>query len=178
MHLARTEMTKHGLVNWRISFIKSKSVAGLCWTDRWDPDPTRSRGRIELSTDFFDIFEDHDIIDTIRHEIAHALTKDVTAVYKTGERKGQRRRIVHGADWKTTARRIGCVGQRCIRAEAARPTGRYKGVCPAGHEVTRHRLTWTAKHGTSCAKCSPRVFRTDCMFDWYDRGQLTYKRLT
>jgi predicted SprT family Zn-dependent metalloprotease len=174
--LARTEMNKHGLVHWTVQFINSKSVAGLCWTRRWNADPARSFGRIELSWDFFEVFEDRDILETIRHEIAHALTDDEYVVIKTGPRKGRKRRVVHGATWKANARRIGAVGHRCVRAEAKQPEGRYKGVCPSGHVSIRHRLTWQAKHNTSCAQCDPKVFSREHMFDWYDNGVLIHSQ--
>ena len=174
--LARTQMNKHGLTGWQVQFIQSKSVAGLCWTYMWHADPARSRGRIELSTDFFDVFSDHDILDTILHEIAHALTKDVTAKYESGRKKGRTRRIVHGADWKATAKRIGCSGERCVSVNAARPEGRYKGICPNGHETVRHRLTHTAKHSTSCEKCDSKRYNSAYMFDWYDNGVLVHRQ--
>lgn len=176
LSLARTEMNKHGLVNWTVKFIKSKTVAGLCWTVRWNADPLYSLGRIELSSDYFDVFSDYDILDTILHEIAHALTPDIKTKYQSGQRKGQTRRIVHGAEWKAIAKRIGCSGMRCVRQEAARPEGRYKGICPNGHESFRHRMTWQAKHNTSCAQCDPKKYRSEFMFDWYDNGVLIHSQ--
>lgn len=178
MKLARAEMNKNGLLMWSVRFIESKSVAGLCYTYRWDKNPARSTGRIELSTDFFDVFSDFDILDTIRHEIAHALTKDVTATYQSGAKKGHTRRIVHGAAWKATAKRIGCSGLRCVRAGAAQPKGRYKGICPAGHESYRHRMTWNAKFNVSCGQCNPKKFDPSKMFDWYDNGVLIHSQKT
>jgi predicted SprT family Zn-dependent metalloprotease len=175
LDLARSEMDKHGLVRWSVKFIQSKSVAGLCWTGYWNQNPRLSFGRIELSSDFFDIFSDYDIIDTIRHEIAHALTKDEYIVIQSGARKGHRRRVIHGKSWKATAKRIGCSGRRCVRKEAEQPKGRYKGICPGGHEIFRQRLTWTAKHNTSCSECHPK-FNRDFMFDWYDEGSLVHSQ--
>lgn len=172
--LARNEMNKHGLHMWSVKFIQSKSVAGLCWTTRWHSDPTRSFGRIELSTDFFDVFEDHDIMEVIRHEIAHALTEDEYAVIQSGPRKGRKRRIVHGATWKANARRIGAKGDRCVRPAAKKPESRYKGLCPKGHVSHRHRLTWQAKHNTSCGECGTRGFSREHMFNWYDTGILIH----
>lgn len=175
--LARNEMNKHGLVNWTVRFIDSKSYAGLCWTNRWSKDPRLSTGRIELSTAFFDVFEEHDILEIIRHEIAHALTDEEYVDIKTGRRKGHKRRVVHGATWKANARRIGAKGDRCVRPEANKPKARYKGICPAGHEAVRHRLTWTAKHSTSCSQCSNK-YDPSKMFNWYDNGVLIHTNHT
>jgi predicted SprT family Zn-dependent metalloprotease len=171
LSLARKEMNKHGLIHWTVKFIRSKSVAGLCWTTRWHEVPELSSGRIELSLDYFEVFSDYDILDTIRHEIAHALTKTVVTRTSTGKV----RRVSHGADWKATAKRIGCSGMRCVRAEAERPKGRYKGICPNGHEITRHRLTWSAKHNSSCPRCC-KTFSREHMFDWYDNGKLIHSQ--
>lgn len=173
--LARTEMNKHGLYSWPVKFIQSKSVAGLCWTYTWNVDPTRSRGRIELSTDFFDVFEDHDILEVIRHEIAHALTKDEYIIIKSGQKRGTRQRVIHGATWKANARRIGAKGDRCVSETAERPKARYKGVCPNGHETSRHRLTETAKERTSCHLCSNK-YSSAYRYDWYDGTMLVHRQ--
>ena len=175
--LARNEMNKHGLINWSIRFIRSKSFAGFCHTHTWNADPRRSFGRIELSTDFFDVFEDHDIMEIILHEIAHALTEDEYVEIKTGKRQGRKRRIVHGKTWKANARRIGAKGDRCVRAAAKQPESRYKGVCPNGHISHGHRLTHSAKHNTSCSQCSNK-FSRDYMLNWYDNGVLVHTNHT
>lgn len=175
LSLARTEMNKHGLTSWQVKFIRSKSVAGLCWTYQWNSNPNFSRGKIELSTDFFDVFEDHDILEVIRHEIAHALTEDEYVTIQSGPRKGHERRVVHGATWKANARRIGSTGNRCVSREAEQPKGRYKGVCPNGHESIRHRLTHTAKESTSCHLCSNK-YDARYRFDWYDGTVLVHRQ--
>jgi len=169
-------MNKHGLTQWSVRFIRSKSVAGLCWTTRWHADPTCSFGRIELSWDFFEVFEDHDIMEVIRHEIAHALTKDEYITIQTGARKGRKRRVVHGKTWKANARRIGAKGDRCVSPKAETPASRYTGVCSSGHTTRRHRLTWQAKHNTSCAQCNSKTFSREHMFDWYDNGVLIHSQ--
>lgn len=171
LSLARKKMNEHGLVNWTVRFIKSKSVAGLCWTYRWNENPRYSSGRIELSTDYFDVFSDYDILDTILHEIAHALTETT----KTTSASGRTRYSHHGPEWKAKAKEIGCSGRRCVRAEANRPKGKYRGVCPNGHETTRHRLTWTAKHNTSCEKCTNR-YNSNYRFDWYVGATLVHSQ--
>lgn len=171
LNLARTKMNEHGLVNWQVKFIKSKSVAGLCWTHRWNSNPRFSFGRIELSTDFFDVFSDYDILDTILHEIAHALTETTVSVSASG----RSRAVHHGAEWKAMAKKIGCSGERCVRKEAARPKSKYRGVCPNGHESGRHRLTWNAKHAMSCGKCS-KSFDKRYMLDWYEGTTLVHSQ--
>jgi predicted SprT family Zn-dependent metalloprotease len=169
--LARQLMDHHGLKNWGLKWIDSKSFAGLCHTSYWHINPAFSRGRIELSTAYFDVFSDYDIRDTILHEIAHALTP--TPKQKTST--GRTRYIHHGAEWKAKAKEIGCSGERCVREEANRPKARYKGLCPSGHEHFRHRLTKTAKFNQSCGKCSSQFDRR-YMLDWWDNGVLVHSQ--
>lgn len=174
--LARKEMDLHGLVNWKVKFVSSKSFAGQCRRRNWNTNPRMTFGYIDLSTDFFDVFEDHDILDTIRHEIAHALTENTYIRLSNG----RLRAVHHGKAWKETAKRIGCSGERCVRQGANRPKGRYRGVCPNGHEHSRHRLTHEAKHSQSCGKCS-RSFSREYMLDWYDNnngGKLVHANST
>jgi predicted SprT family Zn-dependent metalloprotease len=167
--LARELMQKHGIGHWDLKWINSHSYAGLCWTYHWHTTPSLSRGKIELSWNFFEVFSDFDIKDTILHEIAHALTP--TPVQKTST--GRTRRIQHGAEWKAKAKEIGCTGQRCVSETAAKPKSKYKGICPNGHESNANRLTWGAKHGRSCGKCD-NTFNPKYMFDWYRDGQLVF----
>lgn len=171
--LARELMQKHGIGHWDLKWINSHSYAGLCWTHFWHTDPSRSRGKIELSWNFFEVFSDFDIKDTILHEIAHALTP--TPIQRTST--GRTRRIHHGAEWKAKAKEIGCSGERCVRQEANQPKSKYRGVCPNGHESRRSRLTWNAKHGSSCGKCDNK-FNPRYMYDWYsnDTGKLIFKQ--
>lgn len=169
--LARTLMIQHGIGHWDLKWINSHSYAGLCWTTYWHTDPSRSRGKIELSWNFFEVFSDFDIRDTILHEIAHALTPTPKQTTSTG----RTRRIHHGAEWKAKAKEIGCTGQRCVPETAAKPKSKYKGICPNGHESAANRLTWGAKHSRSCGKCD-NVFNSKYMFDWYRDGQLVFSQ--
>lgn len=162
--LARELMTQHGIGHWQFKWINSYSYAGLCWTIRWDENPSRSTGRIELSWPYFEVFSDFDIRDTILHEIAHALTPSPKQRTSTG----RTRYIHHGAEWKAKAKEIGCSGSRCVRQGANRPKGRYRGVCPNGHETTRQRMTEQGKTA-SCPRCDSR-YNPKFMFTWYDNG--------
>ncbi|QFG12692.1 SprT-like protease [Arthrobacter phage Mimi] len=169
---ARFLMEKHGLVNWTVKFVNSHSFAGMCIPSFEHSDPSRSRGRIELSWNFFEVFSTYDKIDTILHEIAHALTPSP----KQKLSNGRTRYSHHGPEWKAKAKEIGCSGGRCVRPEAARPKSKYTGICPNGHESRRQRLTWNAKHATSCGKCQPKTFDPRYMFDWYENGVLVYSQ--
>lgn len=173
--LARQLMEEHGLREWKwsLKFIRSHSVAGLCYTHLWSPKPHLSRGRIELSIDFMEAFDEFHVRDTILHEIAHALTKTEYGVYQSGRRKGQKYRIVHGEAWKATAKRIGCTGERCVSLEAPRPKAKYRLVCPNGHELSRNRMTHRGKY-TSCCRCS-NTYNPEFHFNWYEGEKLVHR---
>ena len=79
------------------------------------------------------------------HVIAHHLV---------GTRDG------HDAVWRATARRIGCTGARTT--SAPRPAGRWRGVCPAGHAVTRHRRP---ARPVACGACG-RGFSLEHLLTW------------
>lgn len=169
---ARYLMDKHGLVNWRVKFVNSHSFAGMCIPSFEHSDPSRSFGRIELSWNFFEVFSDYDKIDTILHEIAHALVPSP----KKKLSNGRTRYSHHGPEWKAKAKEIGCSGERCVREGANRPKAKYTGVCPNGHESRRQRLTWNAKHNLSCGKCQPKTYDPRYMFDWYENGVLVHSQ--
>lgn len=172
--LARTTMDTHGLKQWRLALIRSKSYAGMCKTGRWDLNPELSWGIIELSIDYMEVFDHEHTLNTILHEIAHALDKPDTKTVNTAWGKRERA-IHHGETWKAIAKRIGCTGERCVSPDAPKVKSRYVGICSAGHEVARHRLTHQAKHNSSCPRCSNK-FSRDHMFDWYDNGKLIHTR--
>lgn len=173
--LARQLMTHHGLTswNWSLRLVHSRTFAGRCYTHCWHKVPEFSRGKIELSIEFMEAFDEENVRDTILHEIAHALTESEWGTYKTGPKKGRKYRIAHGESWKAVARRIGCSGERCVPLEAPRPKSKYHLVCPNGHEVGRSRMTFQGKY-MSCVRCdstySPR-FR----FNWYEGSTLVHR---
>lgn len=174
--LARTTMDTHGLKQWRLVMVRSKSYAGMCKRGHWDLNPELSWGTIELSIDFMEVFDHANALNTILHEIAHALDKPSTKTVNTAYGKRQRA-IHHGATWKAIAKRIGCTGERCVSQDAPKVKSRYKGICINGHETVAHRLTHQAKHNRSCGKCSNK-FSREYMFDWYDNGVLVHSRPT
>lgn len=169
--LARTTMNTHGLTQWRLTMIRSKSYAGMCKTGKWDLTPERSWGTIELSIDFMEAFDHKNALDTILHEIAHALDEPRYKEIQT--RYGKRKRAIHHDEvWRAIAKRIGCSGLRCVSPDAPRPKERYKGICPNGHDTYRSRMTYQGK-SSSCPKCDPKYNRA-YMFNWYDNGVLIH----
>ena len=93
LNLARSEMDKYGLCDWKLELDHAKVRAGAChFTEK----------KISFSRNFIKYADDLDINDTILHEIAHALV---------GPNHG------HDSVWKTMAKKIGCSAKRCHTLE-------------------------------------------------------------
>lgn len=122
--LARDEMDKHGLIDagWTFRWNGRIRAAGLCnYTYR----------TIELSRVLSPKRANADILDTIRHEIAHALAP---------------RGAHHGREWREIARSLGARPETCISDTAACAVPpKYQAVCP-NHGILpdgRHRMPKT-----------------------------------
>lgn len=83
--LLRTTLNQHGLTNWsvRLNQNAESSFLGMC---------SHKDKCIILSAHHIDIHPDPDVINTIRHEVAHALTPGCG----------------HNVTWQAKAREIGC----------------------------------------------------------------------
>lgn len=116
LKLGRELMAAHGLSDWSFGLDRAKTRAGVC---------RPAKREISLSAHLTRLHPEDEVRDTILHEIAHALV---------GPGHG------HDRVWRAKALAIGCSGQRCTSAEAPAVAGPWRGVCPGGHEVTRHRM--------------------------------------
>ena len=93
LNLARSEMDKYGLCDWKLELDYAKVRAGAChFTEK----------KISFSRHFLKNADQLDINDTILHEIAHALI---------GPKHG------HDRVWKNMAKKIGCSAKRCHTLE-------------------------------------------------------------
>ena len=93
LNLARSEMDKYGLCDWKLELDYAKARAGAChFTEK----------KISFSRHFLKNADQLDINDTILHEIAHALV---------GPKHG------HDRVWKNMAKKIGCSAKRCHTLE-------------------------------------------------------------
>ena len=93
LNLARSEMDKYGLCNWKLELDYAKVRAGAChFTEK----------KISFSRHFLKNADQLNINDTILHEIAHALV---------GPKQG------HNRVWKNMAKKIGCSAKRCHTLE-------------------------------------------------------------
>jgi hypothetical protein len=93
LNLARSEMDKYGLSDWKLELDYAKVRAGAChFTEK----------KISFSRYFVKYADELDINDTILQEIAHALV---------GPRHG------HDKVWKNMAKKLGCSAKRCHNLE-------------------------------------------------------------
>lgn len=127
--LARDLMDAHGVGDWEVALDRARRRAGQ--TDH-------SRRRITLSRALMALYSPAEARETILHEIAHA---------RVGPSHG------HDAVWAAEARRLGASGKRLVPVDAPSLPGRWLGVCPAGHTVSRMRRP---RRPMSCARCARR----------------------
>jgi predicted SprT family Zn-dependent metalloprotease len=137
--LAWRLLAAHGLPGWSFGFNRSKLHMGQC---QYGP------RLIMLSVHFVELNGDEAVLDTLLHEIAHALV---------GPGHG------HDAAWQSKCREVGAKPER-LSYEVNMPVGPWQAVCPCcGRLHDRHRRP---KHmvGWSCCYCGR------------ERGRLTWGR--
>ncbi len=145
--IAQQLLEQYGLPanGWRFRFDNASKRAGLC---AYGPKI------ISLSRELTERNGKSFVIDTVLHEIAHALA---------GASHG------HDAVWKKTARAIGCTAEVCHRAEIR---WRFVGMCAkCGVRVNGMR-----KHRWSCGRCSPGVYSREAIFKWKPTDATTARR--
>lgn len=146
MNLVRAEVIARELINkhcpeYRFKWDNAKKRFGSC----------KYRIRtITLSKPLTELNEDPEVIDTILHEIAHALTP----------------RHGHNKHWKQKAEQIGCNPKRCYTLETVeQPKPLYQLKCETcNHTVNRYRKT---RRKYACNKCCEK----------YNQGKYTEKYL-
>lgn len=132
----RDLMDHHGLQDWDIRIGSARNMAGMC---------NYSRKQITMSLFLANARSRENTVDTILHEIAHALTP------KDGG---------HGKEWKAMASAIGADPSRCFDSQEIDPEKRFRfiGFC--------------MKHRDNVTKANRRSQRT-CycgeVIHWIDR---------
>lgn len=129
--LARSKMNEHGLEDWTFQYDGAKRRAGQC--DYMNRTISLSRHFVERNTE-------ERVLDTILHEIAHALTPDDAG---------------HGREWRAICVRIGAKPVRCYsRSDTDMPKGNFVAVCKCGYKSYAFRLRKNKREG--------RVYHTPC----------------
>jgi predicted SprT family Zn-dependent metalloprotease len=120
--VAQQLMDIHGLRGWRFKFDNAKRRFGCC---------NYRTQTISLSRYVTELNSRDDVIDTVLHDVAHALA---------GRSAG------HGPAWKVRAETIGCRAERCSDTNTLlTPPKRFVGTCPScGRVFRRHRRTRSA----------------------------------
>lgn len=127
--LALRLLAEHGLSDWSFRLNRSKRTLGRC---------VYSRHTIELSVHFVARNNEAEILDTLLHEIAHALV---------GPGHG------HDRVWKSKCLELGAQPRACVAADM--PTGRWRASCGScGAQFHRHRRPRTLT-GWHCRRCGP-----------------------
>ncbi len=121
--LAEVELAKHdALTGWTVAINKRKASCGLC---------NYRKKRIELSAYFIERNSWEEIMDTILHEIAHALTP--------GDK--------HGPRWRAMAAKIGARPERTAPAGVEVAPYKYGIFCTGCEAVIakRHKRSMNLK---------------------------------
>lgn len=115
--LAQQLLAEHSLTQWKFEWDQAKRRLGCC---KYGPKIiSLSLPNAELNTQAVSI-------ETLKHEIAHALTPTDG----------------HGPKWKQMARQIGCSQERCADRSTKVVKGEYRALCPScGKEFHIHRST-------------------------------------
>ena len=130
--IASREMTKHGLHGWTFSFADTKRQLGVC---------KYRKKRIEIA-EYYALNSPQDsVLDTLLHEIAHAIA---------GPKAG------HGPAWKTVAMRIGATPRACDNSDdTAMQPGDWQATCPACKKIFHRYKRPRSLSGYRC-RCAAR----------------------
>lgn len=135
--IAIREMTKHGLTGWTFRFADTKRQLGVC---------KYRRKRIEIAEYYALNSPRESVLDTLLHEIAHALAGSAAR---------------HGPVWKAIAIRLGAIPRACdTSGEAAMKPGDWQASCPACKKSFHRYKRPVSINGyrCRCAARSPLVF--------------------
>lgn len=134
--LAEQQMAEHGLCGWTFCFSKAKRMLGVC--------KYRAK-RIEIAEYYAANSPRETVVDTLLHEIAHALA---------GSRAG------HGPAWKAIAKRLGATPRACESSTAVvTQPGAWQATCPACQRIVHRYKRPATLTGYHC-RCEARASLT------------------
>ena len=142
---ARSLLDEHGLVNVRIAWMNAINKLGECRYNYLNQ-PVELR----FSRKMFKHMSYEEQMNTITHEVAHALTP------------GHH----HDYIWASKHRELGGNGLERSRLteEVHEATKKWVGTCPNGHKMYRAQRSDKMYH-VSCAQCAP-YFDPNYLFEW------------
>ncbi len=127
--LANKLMSEHRLEGWTFKLNNARRQLGVC---------KEFVKRIELSRQYILRNERAHVLDTILHEIAHALV---------GTKHG------HDAVWKQMCEQLGCAPKACDTA--VMPEGQWKAQCPSCAKCFSQHRRPKYMRGLFCRNCGP-----------------------
>ena len=133
-------MCKHNLPSdWKFRWQDKKCSLGTCsYVDK----------EIRLSKWFVELNVQSEVVDTILHEIAHALS------YERYGKAGKG----HGKLWKKICKEVGAIPKARCKSKLNQPKNHHKYIdtCSCGITYKRHRLR--SSRGYRCPKCLQNLF--------------------
>jgi predicted SprT family Zn-dependent metalloprotease len=130
--IAARELKGHGLHAWTFGLADTRRRLGVC--------KYRTR-RIEIAEYYARNSPPENVLDTLRHEIAHAIAGPAAK---------------HGPAWKAVAIRLGATPRACDSSpETVMTPGDWQATCPAC-EKTFHRYRRPMSRGGYRCKCEAR----------------------
>jgi predicted SprT family Zn-dependent metalloprotease len=141
--LAIEKMRMYSLYDWTFEFDSSVRRFGYC---------DYKNKKISISATLTELNSEERVLNTILHEIAHAL-----AGHKAG----------HGLLWKEKAIAIGCDGSRLYNSEEVQGVEKpFIGTCKScGKVIERHKRKKIAC-GNCCKKLNKGKFSSKYLFKW------------
>jgi predicted SprT family Zn-dependent metalloprotease len=130
--IARRELRDHGLRGWTFGLARTKRRLGVC---------KYKAKRIEIAEYYARNSPEASVLDTLRHEIAHAIAGPAAR---------------HGPRWKAVAVRLGATPRSCESSgEAVVEPGDWQATCPACEKVLHLYRQPKSLTGYRC-KCEAR----------------------
>lgn len=153
--LLENKMIEHGLSNWNFGFSNTQNRGDCNYTKKL----------IRLSRPFVKANGIERVLQTILHEIAHALTWI-----------NHRNAKPHGIEWQTIAKSIGHTGQRYMAAESY-DTGRTRkdtekvGTCPNCDRKMYARRRQNIACGKCCKQYNGGKYTTAYKIVWTEKAK-------
>ena len=127
---AYQKLMEYELLDWHFGFDLAQNRGGVC---------RYGRKEITLSVTYCLNASRDEVIDTVLHEIAHAMVGP-----------GHQ----HDNVWRKAALKIGCNGEVCHSVDHG--LDKWEGSCPCGQQWRRKKLQKRVRNGT-CPKCKEKI---------------------
>jgi predicted SprT family Zn-dependent metalloprotease len=145
--IASQELMKHGLRGWTFGWANTKRRLGVC---------KYQSKRIEIAEYYARNSRRETVLDTLLHEIAHAIAGPAAR---------------HGPAWKAAAIRLGATPRACETSrEAVVKPGNWQATCPACKETVH---LYRRPKSLSGYRCKSEA-RSPLIFEFMGEGKQTY----